>query len=153
MKTMTIRLPVVKSLTLAIAACLISACGKKAPPFLPKGEMPLVVDQLNAEWRDGVFYLQGEIKGPREQTDDSWGVTGCRIIYACYPADNTPCEDCPIDYKELKEIQARVMNQGRFACEFPEEKANGIYFFKVGLIGQNGSAGPYSERAKTVVAP
>ena len=115
--------------------------------------MPLVVDQLNAEWSDGVFYLQGEIKGSGEQMGDPSGVTGCRIIYACYPADNAPCEDCPIDYKELKDIQAQVINQGRFACEFPEDKADGIYFFKVCLIGQNGETGPYSERAKVVVAP
>ena len=115
--------------------------------------MPLVVDQLNAEWRNGVFYLQGEIKGPEELMEDPSGVAGCRIIYACYPADNAPCEDCPIDYNGLKEIQAHVINQGRFACELPEEKAKGIYFFKVCLIGQGGETGPYSERAIVVVAP
>ena len=115
--------------------------------------MSLVVDQLSAEWRDGAFHLQGKIAGPQEESDNPSGVTGCRIIYACYPADNAPCEDCPIDYSGLKEIQGQVINQGRFVCEFSEEKAEGIYFFKVCLIGQKGETGPYSSRAKLVIKP
>ena len=138
---------------LVVVFSVLSACGKKGPPFLPEREMPLIVEQFTAEWRDGVFYLQGKIKSPQEEIDNPSGVTGCRIIYACYPADNAPCEDCPIDYRGLKEIEGSVINQGGFVCEFSEKKASGICFFKVCLIGQKGETGPYSSRAKLVIKP
>lgn len=138
---------------LLVAFSVPSACGKKGPPLLPKRQMSLAVEQLRAEWRDGRFFLQGKITEPKDQIDDPSGVTGCRIVYASYPADDAPCEGCPIDYRGFKEIEGKVIDQDRFACEFSEEKAEGVYFFKVCLMGQKGESGPYSDRVKLVVAP
>jgi len=127
------------------------ACGKKGPPFLPENDLSLQVAQLSVDWKDGGFRLKGAIVGFENELEDSTNIKGCRVFYACYPVDDPPCEDCPIEYRVLKEIEGQVISEGRFLCDVLEKKANGIHFFRVCLLGQKGGTGPYSDRAKLVI--
>lgn len=127
------------------------ACGKKGPPFFNEKDFSLGVAQLSVEWKEGGFSLQGEIVGPENEIETSSNIKGCRVFYACYPVDDPPCEECPVEYRLLEEIDGQVISEGRFLCEVPEKKENGIYFFTVRLIGQKGEIGPYSDTAKLVI--
>jgi len=127
------------------------ACGKKGPPFLPAKYFSLQVAQLSVEWKKGGFRLKGEIVRPKNEIENPTNIKGCRVFYACYPVDDPPCENCPIEYSLLKEIEGQVVSEGRFLCEVLVKKKNGIYFFTVQLIGQKGEIGPYSDRAKFVI--
>ncbi len=148
---MTSRQGVVVILLLSILFVL-TGCGKKGPPFLPEKDISLRVARLSADWKDGTFHLQGDIVGSQDEMDASSDIKGCRIFYAFYSVDSPPCEGCPIDYTVLKEIEDNVINEGQFLCNVSGEKKKGIYFFKVFLIGKAGETGPYSDRAKLVIA-
>jgi predicted small lipoprotein YifL len=127
------------------------ACGKKAPPFLPKRETPFKVEQLKAECVDGVFHLTGAIVDSEGRAKEVSNITGCRVYHACYALDNPPCEGCPIDYGEFKEIKGDIITQGQLSCRVPLEKEKGIHFFKVCLIGQEGEIGPMSDSTKLII--
>ncbi len=147
---MTARIEIVVIILLSILF-VITGCGKKGPPFLPEKVISLRVDRLSADWKNGTFQFLGGIAGPQDEIDASSSIKGCRIFYAFYPADNPPCEDCPIDYTVFKEIEDTLINESQFLCNVSGEKKKGIYFFKVRLIGQEGEIGPDSDRAKLVI--
>ena len=137
-------------LLLAILSIPI-ACGKKRPPFLPERDLSLGVAQLSVEWIRGGFRLNGNLVGPQNEIEKPSNIKGCRVFYACYPVDDPPCENCPIEYTLLKEIEGQVISEGRFLCEVLVKKKDGIHFFTVRLIGQKGEIGPCSDRGKFVI--
>ena len=127
------------------------ACGKKGPPFFTEKDLSLGVAQLSVEWKTGGFRLKGELVGAQNEIENLSNIKGCRVFYATYPVDAPPCDECPIEYRLLKEIEGQVISEGRFLCDVLVNKKNGIYFFTVRLIGQKGEIGPYSDRAKFVI--
>lgn len=127
------------------------ACGKKGPPFLPTQEIPFKVEPLEAECENGIFLLKGAVVDSKGQVKEVSNVTGCRVYHACYPLDNPPCEDCPIDFGEFQEIKGELITQGEFSCQVPVKIKKGVHFFRVRLIGQKGEIGPFSERARLII--
>lgn len=127
------------------------ACGRKGPPFLPAKESFFKVEQLKAEYENGVFHLKGAVAYSRGRTKEASNIIGCRIYLGYYTLDNPPCESCPIDYGEFIEVKGDVIAQGVFSCQVPVKKKKGIHFFSVRLIGQGGEIGPFSDNAKIII--
>jgi predicted small lipoprotein YifL len=139
-------------LILILAIVLITAgCGRKKPPFLPKKEIPIRVEHLEAVWENGVFHLKGTVVYPKGGKEKMPPVSGCRVYHAFYAQNSPPCEGCPIDFAMLREIEGTVVADKGFSCDVPMKKKNGIHFFKVCLTGQNGEKGPLSDRAKAII--
>ena len=140
------RLPVFLLAALAaVFMVLLPACGKKGPPFLPEKKIITKVDRLTGKWENGTIRLEGYIEGDDKRRSD---VTGCRIYSVWYPVDNPPCEGCPIEMKDFKEIKEMEISGDRFTCEIPGVKKKGIWFFEVRLIGSHGAIGPPSDKVK-----
>ncbi len=129
-----------------------AACGKKGPPFLPEMEIPYRVELLTAEWKHEAFLLKGAVDDTLGREKNVSNIAGCRVYHACYSLDDPPCEECPINYGPFKEIKGEVISQGEFSCRVLAKKKNGIHFFKVRLVGPKGETGPFSERAKVIIA-
>ena len=144
-----------KLLNNTVVFCVVSlalmSCGKKGPPFLPKTDMPLKVEQLKGQWTNEAVLLQGSIPALKGQKKDTPGVTGCRVYNAWYSLKNPPCEGCPIDYPGFQEIRGEILAGEDFMCEVFVKKKEGIHFFEVRLIGPKGVAGPPSNRVKLTV--
>ena len=135
----------------AVLMMLLPGCGKKGPPFLPEKKLVTKVDRLTGKWEDGKVRLEGYIEGDDKRRSD---VTGCRIYRVWYPVDNPPCEGCPIDMADFRDIKEMEISGDRFTCVIPGVKKKGIWFFEVRLIGSHGAIGPSSERVKvTIDAP
>jgi predicted small lipoprotein YifL len=139
-------------LILILAVVFITAgCGRKKPPFLPKKNIPIRVENLEAVWEDGFFHLRGTAVYPEGRKEKMPAVSGCRVYYAFYAQNSPPCEGCPIDFALLREVEGAVVTEKAFSCDVPMKKKKGIYFFKVCLTGQNKEKGPLSDRAKVTI--
>ena len=126
----------------------LSACGKKAPPFLPERVMVLRVDRLNAGWEKGGVVLRGSVVGPQGRTQGGGEIIGCRVYHSRYSIEDAPCEGCPIEYEGFKVIKGGVITKEGFYCPVPGIEKEGFHFFEVRLIDRNGAIGPASNRAK-----
>lgn len=136
-------------LILLLGVLLVSPmCGKKAPPFLPKKTFSLKVSDLKGEWKEGYIFLKGGIDDPGGGKEALSEVEGARVYYAQYPLKNPPCETCPIKYQGYHGFGPEVIEEGGFSCRVPGKVKGQIYFFKVHLIGKDGSMGPTSERIR-----
>jgi predicted small lipoprotein YifL len=127
-----------------------SACGKKAPPFLPQEQVEAHVVDLSAEQTARGILVRGTIQGLR----DSNGIReldGARVLYARYPIEDPPCEDCPIEYRAYQDLGPEALTADRFQGELPVQLDPQIYFLKVLLIGKGGALGPASDRVKIVM--
>ena len=129
-------------LTLLLVAL---ACGKKAPPTLPKMEFPVRVVDLSGEWEEGNLYLKGDINTLKKPGGKGVNmVKGCRVYYGQYTLENPPCAGCPIEYNGYHEFGPEVIKEGDFSCVVPGKTEGHVYFLKVSLIGPDGAAGPSS---------
>ncbi len=127
------------------------SCGRKGPPFVPKEGVRLRVAQLKGEWKEGEVVLKGRVAVPRGGEKELSRITGCRVYYARYSADNPPCETCPVKYKSFTEIKGEVIRGGRFSCRIGKQRRKGLHFFEVRLIGKSGTPGPSSNRVKLTI--
>ncbi len=130
---------------------VLLACGKKGPPFIPEREITLLVEQLNAEWKEGAFYLTGTVVDVQDNAENATDITGCRVYHAWYPLHNPPCEGCPIDYGTFNEIRGEFITREGFSCKIKGTEKRGLHFFKVCLIDRKGESGPYSDEAKLII--
>jgi predicted small lipoprotein YifL len=130
-----------------ILMALFPACGKKGPPFLPEKRIEAKVDRLNGKWVDGRIRLEGTVK----DGDKGGNITGCRVYYASYPEDQPPCEGCPIEMAEFADNVEATVSEGRFTCDIPIAKKEGIWFLEVRLTDSRGAVGPPSERVKVTI--
>ena len=140
------RLPVfLLAALVAVFMVLLPACGKKGPPFLPEKKIITKVDRLTGKWENGTIRLEGYIEGDDKRRSD---VTGCRVYHVWYSVDNPPCDGCPIDMADFRNIKEMEISGDRFTCEIPGVKKKGIWFFEVRLIGSHGAIGPSSDKVK-----
>ena len=126
-------------------------CGKKGPPFMPKEDVPLKVNNLTGEWKNGVVFLKGNVvphEGSGKKTTD---VLGCRVYGAHYDLKDPPCEGCPVEYRFIREIKADVISGNEFYCQVPDIMRAGVHFFKVCLLGRKGTIGPPSNAVRVVI--
>jgi hypothetical protein len=124
----------------------LAACGKKGPPFLPQKTFGAKVVNLLALFQDGSVILKGRLQGINGVENPESQVSGCRVYYAEYPLDKKPCPDCPLELREHREFGPEIINAEGFFCQIPGIKVGQIYYFKVLLIGPDGSMGPVSDR-------
>ncbi|MFC1820402.1 hypothetical protein ACFLZG_04885 [Thermodesulfobacteriota bacterium] len=127
------------------------ACGKKAQPQLIKNEFFDRVADLKGELREGDIYLSGRIKGLNGASGTINPAKGCRVYYGQYSFDNAPCEGCPIKYGGYHEFGPEVIKGKDFLCILPGKFKAQIYFFKVHLVGEEGTIGPSSNVIKVKV--
>jgi hypothetical protein len=137
-------------LSLFLMGLLLAApgCGKKGPPFLPEKEFDLRVLDLKADWTDGYFVLKGRFSDP-DKAEES--VLGCRVHYGEYPLERPPCETCPVEFHGYHGFGPEVVSDGGFLCRVSGKKRAQVYFFKVQLIGPEGSLGPFSDQIRIAV--
>ncbi|MFH1488911.1 MAG: hypothetical protein ABII06_08405 [Pseudomonadota bacterium] len=144
--------PLITAVLLTGLLLFCSACGKKARPFLPdKKVFSAKVAHLSGEWTEGYVVLKGDIETPGGNKGDKDGVEACRVYYGQYPLENPPCETCPIKYQGYHVFGPEVVRDGGFFCKVPGKVKGEIYFFKVHLIGKDGTEGPPSDRVKIAV--
>ena len=139
------------AIILGVVSLALMSCGKKGPPFLPKTDMPLKVEQLKGKWTNEAVLLQGNIPALKGGKKGTPGVMGCRVYHKWYSLKNPPCEGCPIDYPGFQEIKGEILAGEDFMCEVFLEKKEGIHFFEVRLIGPKGKVGPPSNRVKLII--
>jgi len=126
----------------AILAGLMSACGKKGPPFLPEKGHEARARNLTGKWLNGQIKLEGTVDG----TDQDAVISGCMIDQAWYPEDAPLCEGCPVKMTALEDAFDVQISGSRFTCLIPVSENRGIWFFQVRLIDGGGAVGPASER-------
>lgn len=135
-------------LLMGILLCA-NACGKKAPPFLPQQQIEARVVDLGAEKTERGILLRGAIRGLRDPNGIR-ELEGARVLYARYPIEDPPCEDCPIEYRAYQDLGVEALTAEGFQGELPIEPEPQIYFLKILLIGNGGALGPASNRVKVV---
>ena len=136
------------SAILSLFFLTISACGVKAPPYLPRQDFPLKVEDLWSEWRNGNLYLSGHISGLKESEGALDLIKGCILYYAGYSFKAQPCVGCPIDYQGFHEFGHEVIFLNGLALEVPKKFIGEVSFFKVYLKGPKGAIGPPSNTTK-----
>ncbi|MCP4680990.1 MAG: hypothetical protein GY864_01490 [Desulfobacterales bacterium] len=129
----------------------LATCGKKGPPFLRESNISLRVGQLNAEVKDGVIILKGNIIDLSGKDKDTSGDLEGQVYYAGYSLGNPPCEGCPIQFRPLRGTSEETIKNGNFACRISGKKRRGIHFFKVRLIDGKGAVGPFSDGIKLII--
>ena len=102
------------------------ACGKKGPPFLPKENISLRVEQLSAELQDGIIILKGHLIDIVGKNRDTSGDLGCQVYYAGYSLENSPCKGCPIQYRPIRGTgEEHIVNQ-QLTCKILGKKRRGM---------------------------
>ncbi len=129
----------------------VSSCGKKGPPFVPRKEFSVKIVDLKGEWVKGDLFLKGDIHRPMEPEKAVGPVKGCRVYYARYTLEDSPCAGCPIEYQGYYELGPEVITAEGFFCKVPGEIKRQISFFKVHLTGPEGVVGPPSNRVRVVM--
>ena len=139
---------VVCSLSVAVILMIFSGCGVKGAPFLTEQKVLTVkVDQMEGAWEDKSLALKGVVQGD----DDSLSpITGCRVYYVWYSPDRPPCEGCPIEMKNFRDVTGRIITDHKFECRLPAFKQKGLCFVMVRLMEKEGRLGPSSNRIKLI---
>lgn len=122
---------------------IIPACGKKGPPTLPVRSVSARVVDLKGERIGNDIVLEGNVTGLGGQGQQS-SVTGVRVYYAQFPLENQPCVDCPIKYQDFYDLGSEVIKEKGFSYRLKERPIGQTYFFRVNIIGPNGTLGPPS---------
>ena len=133
-----------------VAIMLALSCGKKGPPFIPKKQVPHRVKELKGEWVKDDVLLAGKVGVSKNDKIKGVEITGCKVYYAWYSTENAPCDNCPINFNELKNIEGKVVKGSRFKCLIQDVRKKGIHFFRVRLIGSDGEIGSVSNSAKII---
>lgn len=127
------------------------SCGKKAPPFLPEKTFNVRVSDLRGKCEGDSILLKAKISALNGAEMNAIQVKGARVYYAGYPLKNQPCEGCPLQYSAYREFGEEVADGRDFSCRVPIYSRGKVYFFKVRLIGPEGTLGPPSSTVKVVV--
>jgi hypothetical protein len=129
------------------AVCLLIigpwACGKKAPPIPPK-RPPLPQPMALEGWREG-----NRVRLSWRQGQSGQGICGYAVLRAQWPADQPPCDGCPLIFKEVGTLTVEPdVEQVEFTDLIGTDF---VYSYKVQPIGSSGDRGPDSNRI--VMAP
>jgi hypothetical protein len=145
--------------SVALCSVLLTAlvfswgCGKKAPPFAPKANetVPLRVAGLEATEQGGRIVLSGMVALLRDRHEKQPVSRSCRVYHVWYPADNPPCEGCPISFTTYGEVTPHISGDGRFQCDTGVKAIPGMHYFMVRLVDSGDLAGAPSDRAKLLI--
>jgi hypothetical protein len=127
---------------------VFSGCGKKGDPTIPRKGYDARIEQLTGAWKGEFIELRGELRGVEDPEEARENSRGCRVYYGIYDLNEPPCEGCPVKYHGYHEFGVEVITDEGFACKVPGKVKDGLYFFKVHLIGPDGNLGPASNRTR-----
>jgi len=122
-------------------------CGVKGDPFPSAPAMHLIVENLTAVVSEDAIMLSGMVSSPYQIKTPM--TVFYMIEYAWYP--KLPCEECPIDFRSVKEGKVTVAEDRLFTAEVIKDKSPGIHYFRVILINAGGAEGPPSDNIKIVI--
>lgn len=126
---------------------ITSACGKKGPPYIPKKPVTAKVVDLKAERSGDDIVLEGKISGLGEPGKVK-PLTGLRVYVAQYPLKDPPCAGCPIEYKDHYGLGPEVIKGDAFSYRLKDRPKGRIYFFRMNIIGPEGTLGPPSNQVQ-----
>jgi len=139
---------VVRRLFLAFILIFSAGCGVKGSPFIAQQKALTVrVDQLEGAWKDKSLVLKGLVQGDNASLAL---IAGCRVYYVWYSLDRPPCEGCPIEMKNFRDVADQIIIDDQFECRLPAFKQKGICFVMVRFMEKEGRLGPASGRIKLI---
>lgn len=119
---------------------LLPACGKKGPPVPPTFVPPPVVEGLQVILEDNIATLRWAIPEWEEKGEDF--LAGFHVYRSKTAAENS-CEDCPVRYKKVADVQIKNTTS---AGSYTETLETGYqYSFKVSGYTDSGHKGEKSE--------
>jgi hypothetical protein len=125
---------------LTIWMILLSACGKKGPPVPQTFVPPPVVKGLQIILEDNIATLRWPIPEWEEKGEDF--LAGFHV-YRSQTAAEKSCEDCPVRFKKVADIQIK---NNTSAGSYTEPLETGFqYSFKVSGYTDSGYEGEKSE--------
>lgn len=128
------------------AAIMLSGCGVKAYPSIPRQIMPAQVNDLKYDLKDNILNLSWTIPG----TKDEKSVLDRFVIYSSKNAlPGNACKKCPVLYKKSGQIRVmpKHLSKNRITCTQKLEKGY-HYIFKVTGYTKKGLAGKDSNLIK-----
>jgi len=141
-----IRWHVLLLLWMLVAAA--AGCGKKGDPFVPVREFSAEIRNLSGAWDEGSIVLWGDVAGVSAGKQAKDLIKGARVYYGAYDPGEPPCEGCPVRYQGYYELGIETITGRGFQCRIPGKRKDALYYFKVHLMGPEGSPGPAPERIR-----
>ena len=123
------------------------ACGKKGPPTLPVRSFSARVVDLKGERVGNDIVLKGNLTGLGGPEQEG-SAPGVRVYFAQFPLENPPCADCPIEFQDFYNLGPEVIKEEGFSYRLKERPTGQTYFFRVHIIGPNGTLGPPSNQVQ-----
>ena len=121
-------------------------CGVKGDPFPSAPAIHLIVEDLTAEISEDAIMLSGLVSSPHQIKTP---VTASYMIeYAWYSTQ--PCEECPIDFRSIKEGKVTISEDRLFTAEVIKDSSPGIHYFRVILINNARAEGSPSDSIKII---
>lgn len=134
--------------SLLLGGLLITpACGKKGPPTLPVRPISTKVVDLKGERIGNDIVLEGDFTG-LIGSEKEGPATGVRVYFAQFPLENPPCAGCPIAYQGHDNLGPEVIKKEGFSYRLKDRPTGQTYFFRVNIIGPDGTLGPPSNQVQ-----
>jgi hypothetical protein len=130
------------SATWMASACMLSGCGKKAPPQPPSGNRPPKVIDLAYSIRENTIKLSWTI--PKTSDKAKSPATGFLIYRSKQSSIEADCPNCPIQFLEIGDVLVRgeVSEKPEPSVTFAQTLEPGYrYIYKVKAYDDNGIAG------------
>jgi len=109
--------------------------------------MHLIIEDLTAKVSEDAVMLSGLVSSPNQIKTP---ITVLYMIeYAWYPT--MPCEECPIDFRSIKEGKITISENMLFTAEVTKDNSPGIHYLRVVLISTAGAEGSPSNNIKIVI--
>ena len=137
-KRFNIRAPAIWMLVLAVV--LISGCGKKAPPVVPR-RMPLAqVSDLQGS------LSQSTVRLTWNHSTENARAAGYIVLRAQSSLSHPDCPDCPLLFQKVETIPlSRSMRNKGHAMDFYQDVGEGFrYTYNVRPYQSSGAQGPDS---------
>ena len=121
-------------------------CGVKGDPFPSVSAMHLIVEDLTAGISEDAIILSGLVSSPYQIKTPATVLY--RIEYAWYSTQ--PCEECPIDFRSIKEGKITVSEDRLFTAKVIKDNSPGFHYYRVVLINTARAEGSPSNNVKIV---
>ncbi len=127
---------ILQIVALMVVVLSVLCCGRKAPPVPPHQEAVPAVTDLESRIEGENIILTWSV--PDSNKKESLTIAGFVIYQAKYDISEKICEDCPINYKPLSEIDAQdfKVKDRKIKCVIQPDKGF-KYFFKVTAYSKN----------------
>ena len=127
-------------IVMALAAVLVIACGKKAPPVAPRSQPLVGVTDLRGR------LSQSTVRLTWNHTAENSHAVGYIVLRAQSSLSKPDCPDCPMVFQKEETISLRrSLRKKPHALEFYQDVADGFrYTYNVRPYQSSGAQGPDS---------